>query len=205
MRSWIAKNCWIVFLSVTLWSCAHTVTPLSQEMEFPVNSQSENRRTEAPAREPSGGNETNAPVDLRAEIAKIIAETNRDLSERPGEEDSAPLVIPMEINRRVEMWIKYFTEREREMTVRYLERGEPLRPHIEAILKENEVPSDLYYLAMIESGFRSHARSRAKAVGIWQFLKGTGKNYRMVINSSVDERRNWIKDRKSTRLNSSHT
>ena len=64
---------------------------------------------------------------------------------------------------------------------------------IEAILKENEVPSDLYYLAMIESGFRSHARSRAKAVGIWQFLKGTGKNYRMVINSSVDERRNWIK------------
>lgn len=140
----------------------------------------------APA-EPAG------PPDSPSEISKIIAETNHELAEQGGENDKAPLQIPIEINRRVEMWIKYFTERERAMTTRYLERGEPLRPHIEAILKENEVPADLYYLAMIESGFVVHAKSRAKAVGIWQFVKGTGRNYRMTINNTVDERRNWIK------------
>ncbi|MGZ3741576.1 MAG: transglycosylase SLT domain-containing protein, partial [Bdellovibrionota bacterium] len=134
-----------------------------------------------------------AAPDSVSEINKIIAETNHELSEQNGENDKAPLQIPVEINRKVEEWIKYFTEREHDMTTRYLERGEPLRPHIEAILKENEVPADLYYLAMIESGFVPQAKSRAKAVGIWQFVKGTGKNYKMTINSSVDERRNWIK------------
>jgi membrane-bound lytic murein transglycosylase D len=123
----------------------------------------------------------------------VIAETNPVLAEGSAENDKVPLQIPMEINRRVESWIKYFTVRQRDMTTRYLERGEPLRPHIEAILKENEVPPELFYLAMIESGFVTHAKSRAKAVGVWQFVKGTGKNYRMTINNNVDERRNWIK------------
>lgn len=147
------------------------------------------------AREPAGAKpgDAAAPADSVAEINKIISETNQQLSENGGEHDQVPLQIPVEINRKVEQWIKYFTERQHDMTTRYLERGEPLRAHIEAILKENEVPADLYYLAMIESGFVSQARSRAKAVGIWQFVKGTGKNYKMQINSSVDERRNWIK------------
>jgi membrane-bound lytic murein transglycosylase D len=74
-----------------------------------------------------------------------------------------------------------------------LERGEALRPHIEQLLKENEVPQELFYLAMIESGFVTHAKSRAKAVGVWQFMPGTARNYGMEVNSSVDERRNWIK------------
>ncbi len=49
--------------------------------------------------------------------------------------------------------------RERERTLRYLERGEALRPHLEQMLKENEVPPELFYLAMIESGFVTHARA----------------------------------------------
>lgn len=130
--------------------------------------------------------------DSPSEIDKIIEETNPVLSETP-EDEKVPLHIPVEINRRVSMWIKYFTERERKMTQRYLERGEALRPHIEAILKERDVPAELYYLAMIESGFVIGAKSHAKAVGIWQFVKGTGKNYGLIVNNSVDERRNWIK------------
>ncbi|HEY8279103.1 MAG TPA: transglycosylase SLT domain-containing protein [Bdellovibrionota bacterium] len=139
------------------------------------------------------GSATATLSDSPAEINKIIEETNPVLSEFAGENEKVPLQIPIEINRRVAGWLKYFTERERAMTTRYLERGEALRPHIEAILRENEVPAELFYLAMIESGFVISAKSRAKAVGIWQFVKGTGKNYRMVINKSVDERRNWIK------------
>lgn len=132
-------------------------------------------------------------IDSPTEINKIIGETNSVLSETAPENEAVPLQIPIEINRRVQMWIKYFTERERKMTTRYLERGEPLRPHIEAILRDSEVPTELYYLAMIESGFVTSAKSRVKAVGVWQFMPGTGRNYRMTINDRVDERRNWIK------------
>jgi membrane-bound lytic murein transglycosylase D len=139
------------------------------------------------------GAEAAADLESPAEIEKIIEETNPVLSESTGENEKVPLHIPIEINRKVSEWINFFTVRERERTLRYLERGEALRPHLEQMLKENEVPPELYYLAMIESGFVTHARSPAKAVGIWQFMPGTGRNYGLAVNDQVDERRNWIK------------
>ena len=50
-------------------------------------------------------------------------------------------------------------------------------------------PGDLVYLALIESGFSNTATSRAKAVGMWQFMKGTAKLYGLRVDSWVDERR----------------
>ncbi|MBI5683161.1 MAG: transglycosylase SLT domain-containing protein [Deltaproteobacteria bacterium] len=52
------------------------------------------------------------------------------------------------------------------------------------------MPEDLAYLALIESGFNPYAYSRAKAVGMWQFIRGTGLKYGLKINAWVDERRN---------------
>lgn len=137
--------------------------------------------------------ELEAKLESPDEIEKILAETNPVLSDGVHEGEKVPLHIPIEINRAVSQWIKFFTVRERERTQRYFERGEALKPHIEQLLKENEVPAELYYLAMIESGFVSHAKSRAKAVGVWQFMPGTARNYGMIVNNQVDERRNWIK------------
>lgn len=134
-----------------------------------------------------------ALLENPSEIDKIIEEANPVLAELATEGEKVPLHIPIEINRKVSEWIRFFTVRERERTMRYLERGEALRPHIEQILKENEVPPELYYLAMIESGFVAHAKSPAKAVGVWQFMPGTARNYGMTVNKNVDERRNWIK------------
>lgn len=133
------------------------------------------------------------PFESPNEIDKILEETNPVLAEMSADGDKVPLHIPVEINRKVAQWIKYFTVRERERTQRYFERGEALRPHVQHILKENDVPQELYYLAMIESGFVTHAKSHAKAVGVWQFMKGTGKNYGLTVNNQLDERRNWIK------------
>jgi membrane-bound lytic murein transglycosylase D len=56
-------------------------------------------------------------------------------------------------------------------------------------LKENGVPEDLVYLALIESGFNLYAYSRAKASGPWQFISLTGKRYGLQANWWVDERR----------------
>ncbi|MCG8533069.1 MAG: transglycosylase SLT domain-containing protein, partial [Desulfovibrionales bacterium] len=66
-------------------------------------------------------------------------------------------------------------------------------PHIEAILKEENLPLDLKYVPIVESALRPHAKSTASAVGYWQFLKSTGKRYGLVINRGVDERRNIFK------------
>lgn len=60
-------------------------------------------------------------------------------------------------------------------------------PIIEPILKENGVPDDFKYLAVIESGL-TQAVSPARATGFWQILKGTGREYGLEINDNVDER-----------------
>lgn len=131
--------------------------------------------------------------DSPSAINRALEDTNPLLAEITEGGEKVPLQIPIEINRKVSEWIKFFTERERERTTRYFQRGEALRGHIEQILKDNDVPPELYYLAMIESGFVSHAKSRAKAVGVWQFMPGTGRNYGLEVSKRVDERRNWIK------------
>lgn len=68
-----------------------------------------------------------------------------------------------------------------------LKRANKYFPVIEPILEEYGVPNDFKYLAVIESGL-TQAVSPAKAVGFWQILEGTGKDFKLEINDNVDER-----------------
>lgn len=68
-----------------------------------------------------------------------------------------------------------------------IKRANKFFPIIEPILKEKGVPDDFKYLAVIESGL-TQAVSPARAVGFWQILEGTGKDYGLEINNNVDER-----------------
>lgn len=61
-------------------------------------------------------------------------------------------------------------------------------PLIEPILKENGVPDDFKYLAVIESNLDHRAVSSAGAAGLWQFMKSTGPSYGLEISAEVDER-----------------
>lgn len=74
-------------------------------------------------------------------------------------------------------------------TLLFIKRANRYFPLIERILRENEVPDDFKYIAMAESGLLQ-AVSPKHAVGFWQFLKNTGKEYDLEINSEVDERYN---------------
>ena len=62
-------------------------------------------------------------------------------------------------------------------------------PVIEPILKKNGIPDDFKYLALIESGLQN-VSSPAGAKGFWQFLKNTGREYGLEVNSGIDERLN---------------
>lgn len=73
-------------------------------------------------------------------------------------------------------------------TIRYIKMAPRYFSIIEPILKEKGVPDDFKYLAVAESGFNPRAVSPARAVGLWQFLQGTAKDYGLEINSEVDER-----------------
>ncbi len=95
-------------------------------------------------------------------------------------------------NKAVDKWVNYFTGRGRKHMDKYLARSSRYLPVMKSILKKNGLPEDLVYVALIESGFSSHARSRAAAVGYWQFIRETGKRYGLRIDGYVDERRDFV-------------
>jgi len=92
----------------------------------------------------------------------------------------------------VKKWENYFTGRGRQSMNRYLDRLPRYEALMKGILKEEGVPEELIYVALIESGFNSVARSHARAVGYWQFMRGTGKAYGLKQNWLVDERRDPV-------------
>lgn len=73
-------------------------------------------------------------------------------------------------------------------TIRYLKLAPRYFKIIEPILKERGVPDDFKYLAVAESGLNPRAVSPAGAVGFWQFLSGTAKDFGLEVNGEVDER-----------------
>jgi membrane-bound lytic murein transglycosylase D len=74
-----------------------------------------------------------------------------------------------------------------------LERGSKYEPMIRRQLREGGLPQDLYYLALIESGFDPNAYSRAAAVGMWQFMTSTAKGVGLRVDWWLDERRDPIR------------
>lgn len=73
-------------------------------------------------------------------------------------------------------------------TMLMIKRANRFFPVIEPILKENGIPDDFKYLAVIESHLDPRVKSPARAVGVWQLLEGTAKEYGLVITPTVDER-----------------
>ncbi|MGH7578527.1 MAG: LysM peptidoglycan-binding domain-containing protein [Gemmatimonadales bacterium] len=92
-------------------------------------------------------------------------------------------------HHRVQWYLDFFLGKGRERMGIWLNRMQRYEPMIRERLAREGMPGDLVYLALIESGFSNTATSRAKAVGMWQFMKGTAKYYDLRVDSWVDERR----------------
>jgi len=97
--------------------------------------------------------------------------------------------IPIVINGKVEQYIQYFQTTIRDKFVTWLARSEKYIPFMRNLLKEQGLPEDLVYMALIESGFNPYAYSRSKASGPWQFIYFTGKRYGLRSDYWIDERR----------------
>ena len=101
--------------------------------------------------------------------------------------------IPLVRNKKVDQFIKYFQTKVKKQFKIWLSRYGEYEVLIKTILKEHELPEELMFLAMIESGFNSKAYSRANASGMWQFIYSTGKIYGLERTWYVDERRDPVK------------
>jgi membrane-bound lytic murein transglycosylase D len=94
---------------------------------------------------------------------------------------------------RVRYYLSYFQGPGRSRMAIFLSRGARYEPLIRARFQSEGLPGDLGYLALIESGYSNEAVSRAYAVGMWQFMRGTGKGYGLRVDSWMDERRDPVK------------
>jgi len=121
-------------------------------------------------------------ANLRAELERVRAA-----------EQGATYDYPIDLNDKVLTWVSLFTTTKRGFMENALGRATQYMPMIRQVFAEEGVPSDLAYLALIESGFRNEAKSKAKAVGMWQFIRSTGRIYGLSANAWLEERRDPVK------------
>ncbi|MFO7760703.1 MAG: LysM peptidoglycan-binding domain-containing protein [Thermodesulfobacteriota bacterium] len=101
--------------------------------------------------------------------------------------------FPVTINHQVKKYISLFQQDWKPTFKKWLERSSRYLPLIEEKLDQSDLPLDLAYLPLIESGYSLTAYSRSHAAGLWQFIESTARHYGLQINSYIDERRNPLK------------
>lgn len=104
-----------------------------------------------------------------------------------------PNVIEMPYNEIVQKYINQYSGRLRNSVAVLLGASNFYNPIFEEALESYQLPLELKYLPIIESALNPTATSRAGAVGLWQFMIGTGKQYGLEVTSLIDERRDPIK------------
>jgi hypothetical protein len=114
----------------------------------------------------------------------LPAERYAELGRAPFPRTSYPLVV----NAQVQAFIERFTGSRREVVGAWLDRSSRYLAMIRSVLREQGLPEDLAFVAMIESGFNPVAVSRAGAKGLWQFMAGTARGYGLRVDQWVDER-----------------
>ncbi len=150
---------------------------------------------------------TELPTDVS--LSALEEWTGRTLPElqlnQNDKEEVNPVIIPadvpLEVNSYVDQWVDYFTGKGRDHMEVWLARSGKYFPMMTKIFNEVGVPRQLMYLSMVESGLNPVARSWASAVGLWQFIKSTGRLYGLETDFYYDERRD---PEKSTRAAARH-
>ena len=101
--------------------------------------------------------------------------------------------LPLHVNARVEKWMERFQTTRKAEFERMLARRSVYDGLVRGKLRERGMPEELLYLAMMESGLKSRAVSRASAVGLWQFMSPTALQYGLRVDELVDERRDPVR------------
>ena len=135
---------------------------------------------------PTRGSEGVAPAGRPWPTASPAPRTLVEAAARPYD-------LPVRLNDLVLRYLAYFLGPGRASYARWLARSGRYARIIDEELRLRGMPADLFYLAMIESGFVSTARSHAGAVGLWQFVPRTGRAYGLRVDRWIDERQDPLR------------
>ncbi len=144
--------------------------------KFKASKNAENSKTETPT----------AQLSLKQKLQLLEKKQN-------GKTDHFIFDLPVTYNAKVSQWITFFQGRGKNFFRDWLEKSNKYMPTIQGQLKAAGLPTDLAYMVMIESGFSATAVSSSQAVGPWQFIGSTGKNYGLKQTHWLDERRDLNK------------
>ncbi|MCD6293166.1 MAG: LysM peptidoglycan-binding domain-containing protein [Deltaproteobacteria bacterium] len=131
--------------------------------------------------------------DMGASATGSLPATAADVEIETQARTGARYHFPIVMNAKVRHFISYFSTVQTRFMHRSLARSHRYLGMMRKILREHDVPEELAYMVLIESGFTTHAYSRARACGPWQFISATGRRYGLKINAWVDERRDPVK------------
>lgn len=128
-----------------------------------------------------------APID---EISHMTFAVDPTLAPKLRTElNQTSSAIPLELSDPVQGFVHFFsTDRGRAILLAGFRRSGRYKPLIERIFAEEGVPQELIYVAQAESGFLPRAVSNKRAVGMWQFIAGTGAEYNLERTSTMDDR-----------------
>jgi membrane-bound lytic murein transglycosylase D len=101
--------------------------------------------------------------------------------------------VALDFNPYVKAYIELYTVQRRQELATLIGLSQLYFPVFDEALDRNSLPLELKYLTIVESGLNPMAVSKSGAVGLWQFLMGTGSMFDLTVNSYVDERRDPIK------------
>ena len=96
--------------------------------------------------------------------------------------------VPIPLNQKVLSYIALFQGRLHDFLQEGMTRGAKYLPMIQRVFRAEGLPLDLAYVPLVESAFKTTAYSRAKARGVWQFVRGTGLEYGLRQDWYIDER-----------------
>jgi membrane-bound lytic murein transglycosylase D len=143
----------------------------------------------APPEEIGGGEDHIAPELEKIEAPVATAEAiSNARSAVASDAVDATYDIPIVVNETVLRILATFQNDLHDVIARGLARSGRFVPMIHQVFREEGIPTDLVQVAMIESSFLPHARSRRAAQGIWQFMPRTGRHYGLRSNAVIDER-----------------
>jgi len=121
----------------------------------------------------------------------LIAITEEDKNFVKKEVSALNMQIPDD--KDIDYFIDYFTTTKKYFTENALKRANYFMPMVRKIFRQEGLPEELAYLAVVESGFNPFATSPANAAGIWQFIPSTGRRFGLRIDDYIDERRDPYK------------
>ena len=178
-------HCLLILLSAVLSACSPLISSNTFETdssdisgECQYEQQGENRLASVESEQ-----------DLEAELAALKKLGAWSDDGQIGMPREIIYDFPITINKQVKFYLNLFQNKQKKYFKRWLARSSKYMPVIQRELVNADLPRDLAYLAMIESGYNPSAYSHAHAAGLWQFIRGTGRNYGLRIDSWVDERR----------------